>query len=67
MWTAYLLVMTLGGAVHVATLPAKDPAACIAAIRSYNQPETILVASGCIADAHRPAPEPARKSAEGRT
>jgi hypothetical protein len=65
MWTAYLIVMTITGAVHIATVPAKDPGACISAIKSYSQPETIVVASGCIADAHRPQPE--RKPAAGRT
>jgi hypothetical protein len=65
MWTAYILVMTLGGAVHIATKPAEDAAACVAVLRSFNQPETIVVASGCIADDHRP--QPLRKPAADRT
>ena len=65
MWTAYLIVMTLGGAVHIATRPADDEAACLTVVRSFNQPETIVVASGCIADSHRPAP--VRKPAADRT
>jgi hypothetical protein len=65
MWTAYLIVMTLNGAVHIASAPAKDAVSCIAAIKAYSQPETIVVASGCIADDHRPKPE--RRSAKERT
>jgi hypothetical protein len=65
MWTAYLIVMTLGGAVHIATKPADDEVACLAVLRERAQPETIVVASGCIADAHRP--QPVRKPAADRT
>jgi hypothetical protein len=65
MWTAYIVVLGLTGPAYIATRQADSPAACIAAIKSYSQPETIIVASGCIADNHRPQPE--RRPAKDRT
>ena len=65
MWTAYIVVLGLTGPAYIATRPADNETACLAALRSFSQPETIVVASGCIADAHRP--QPVRKPAADRT
>ena len=64
MWTAYIVVLGLTGPAYIATRPADNEAACLAVLRSFSQPETIVVASGCIADSHRPAP--VRKPAADR-